>query len=114
MPLVTRSGVSWPSLMYLAPFAVNSNMVIWLIAILCSLAMSISNASLCISLIETPIVGRKYVVSSKSFKFQPSLRVLFCVCGILQKLSLRKVFRGTLPQGLGLVQLLVFLTRFCK
>lgn len=76
--------------------------------------MSISNASFCISLIETPIVGRKYVVSSKSFKFVPSLRVLFFGCGILPKLSLRKVFRGTLPVGLVLVQLLVFLTRFCR
>jgi len=89
MPLVTLSGVSVPSVMCLAPLAESSKRLMSLIEIWCPLAISLMGASFGSSLIEMPIAGRKYVVSSRSFKFQSSLTVLFCVCGILQELFLR-------------------------
>ena len=87
-PFVTLSGVSVLLVMCLAPMAESSKMLMSLIEIWCPLAISLIGASLGSCLTETPIAGRKYVVSSRSFKFLPSLTVLFCVCGILQELFL--------------------------
>ena len=85
-PLATLSGVSILLVICLAPFAESSKMLMSLIEIWCPLAISLSGASFGSCLTETPIAGRKYVVSTRSFKFLPSLTVLFCVCGILQEL----------------------------
>ena len=76
MPLEILSGGINPAA-YLAPFAESSNMVMSLMKIWCSLCISLVGASFGKFLTEMPITGRKYVVSSSSFKFQPSGIVLF-------------------------------------
>lgn len=77
MPLEILSGGIIPEAAYLAPFAESSNMVMSLMKIWCSLCISLVGASFGKFLTEMPITGRKYVVSSSSFKFQPSGIVLF-------------------------------------
>ena len=104
MPLVTRSGVSVPLVMCLAALAASSNIVMSVIAIWCPWVMSLRGASFGSSLMAMPIAGRRYVVSSRSFMFQSSLTVLFCVCGILRGLFLRWGFLLVLLRGLGLAR----------
>ena len=86
MPRVTFSGVRAPSLMYFAPFAASSKRVIWLMYISFPWAMRLMGMSVGSPLIDMPIAGRRYVVSSRIFKvrFQPSLRGFVFVCGILR------------------------------
>jgi len=96
MPRVTRWGERVPLTTYFAPLAESSKMLTWLMAIWCPLAFSLIIASLERSLMEMPTAGRRYVVSSRIFKSQPSGTILFFVCGILPGLFLLWCFLGVL------------------
>lgn len=84
MPLVALSGLSVPLAMCLAALATSSKRVMSVMAIWCPWVRSFMGASFGSSLIAMPIAGRRYVVSRRSFMFRFSLRVLFCVGGILR------------------------------
>ena len=77
IPLITLSAGIFPAAVYFAPIAESSNMVILLMKIWCPSRISLIGASFGRFLTEMPMAGRKYVVSSRSFKIQPSWIVLF-------------------------------------
>jgi len=72
MPLVTLSAESFPVAMCLAPLAESSKMLMSLMKILCVFSINLMGASFRRPLTEMPMAGKKYVVSSSSFKSQPS------------------------------------------
>ena len=84
MPLVALSGLSVPLVVCLAALAASSKRVMSVMVIWCPWLRSFMGVSCGSSLIAMPIAGRRYVVSRRSFMFRFSLRVLFCVGGILR------------------------------
>jgi len=88
MPLVTLSAGSVATIMCLAPLAESSKRLMSLIEIWCPFCINLMGASFGRFLTAMPTAGKKYVVSSSSFKIRPSVTVSFYACENLQGLFL--------------------------
>src|SRR3989337_2913518 len=114
MPLVTLSAGSAPALTCLAPLADSSKMLMSQMKIRFPFCINLISTSFESSFIDTPMAGRRYVVSNSSLKTQPSVTAPFCVCGTLQELFQQMELRLLLLRGLEQAQPRVCHLRFCR